>query len=122
MLATSPLPPVESPQFQESGLGERANATSVYTMIPNAEAQAIRGGENENIISARVAGFLVLELGARYHILGSLACSAVVQEVVSLSRDPEHNENGVVFMVGKRHRDLLIRGCTFDYFLMLFDI
>ena len=119
MLTASLLPPVESPQFQESGLGEQVNAISVYTKILNAEAQAIHDGENENLVSARVVGFLVLELGARHHILGSQACSKVIQEVISLSQDPNCDENDAVFVVGKRHLDHLIRGCTFYYFPVL---
>ena len=122
MLTASPLPTVESPQFKESGLGELANAISVYRRILEAEARAVQDGADENVISARVIGYLLLELYARCPTLGDQACSKVIQEVISLSQDSEHDEHDVVLMVGKRHRDHLIRGCRLDYLSVLFKI
>ena len=122
MLTASPLPTVGSPQFRESGLGELTNAVSVYRRILEAEAQAVQDGADENVISARVIGYLLLELYARCPTLGIQACSKVIQEVISLSQDSEHDEHDVIFMVGERHRDHLIRGCRLDYLSVLFNI
>ena len=122
MLTASPLPTVGSPQFQESGLYHWANGLSIYRKILEAEARAVEGGADENIISARVAGYLILELYARSRTLGSQACSSVAKQAISLPRDSEHDENDVIFLVGQRHRDLLIRGCKLDYFSVPFDI
>ena len=115
MSTASPLPTVGSPRFRESGLGELANAISVYRRILEAEARAVQDGADENVISARVIGYLLLELYTRCPTLGDQAWSKVIQEVVSLSQDSEHDEHDVVFMVGQRHRDHLIRGCAPDY-------
>ena len=122
MSTATPLPTVGSPRFRESGLGELANAISVYRRILEAEARAVQDGADENVMSARVIGYLVLELYARCPTLGGQACSKVVQEVVSLSQDSKHDEYDVVFMVGKRHRDHPIRGCRLDYLSVSFDI
>ncbi|KAF9645778.1 hypothetical protein BDM02DRAFT_3189404 [Thelephora ganbajun] len=100
---TSSLPALESPRFRESGLRESPNAASVYEKILQAEARA-----NENLMLARVVGHLFLELHARCDILGDRPCEAIIDEVMSPSTD--HGDGGnVVFEVGRRYRDHLIR-------------
>lgn len=114
---TSPLPSIESSQFQGSGLGEQTDAMGAYRRILEAEAQVAGDEEDEDLIAARVAGFLLLELCARRHILGSKAYLRVAQEIISQPLDAEHD---VVFSVGRHYRDHLIRSCMPDYHLCRF--
>jgi hypothetical protein len=120
MTMTSPLPTLESTQLQELGLHKWLNAVSAYKVILQAEALAIQDEANENIISARVAGYLLLELYARRGILGDQPCATVIDEIMSPSQDGGANSErdviDVVFEIGRWYQDRLIRACAFDYF------
>jgi len=107
----SPLPVLESPQFQELGLHESLESVSAYRKILHAEAEA---NADEEVVLARVVGYLLLELHARRHVLGNKPYERIVDELVSPTR-PIDNEDELVFECGQRYRDILIRGCEFAY-------
>ena len=110
MITVSPLP--KSPQLSHScGFPD---AVKAYSKILEAEAQATRNEESDNIMFARIAGFLILELSAQCQTFGTQPCSKVVQDVLSPSQDPVNGGNDSVFGVGKYYLHHLICGCTSD--------
>ena len=112
-LTASPLPVLDSLQLQESGLRERPEAIGVYHMILQAEERALYRGANENLISARVLGYLLLELHAQCRgALGDEPCSAIINEVLLTPQDSEHDAVGVIFELGRKYRDQLVYACT----------
>jgi len=115
----SPLPVLESPQFQELVLHESSKSVNAYRKIIHAEANA---DDDEKVVLARVVGYLLLELRARRHVLGNKPYERIVDELVSPTR-PIDNEDELVFECGQRYRDILIRGCefAFDYSPVLFS-
>ncbi|KAF9643386.1 hypothetical protein BDM02DRAFT_3273075 [Thelephora ganbajun] len=109
-MTMSPLPTLESPQFQESGLCELPNAASMYEKILQAEARAVQDGANENVMLVRVVGHPLLELHAKRGIFGNRPCETIIDEVIPSSTGHGDGDN-VVFEVGRRYRDHLI--CRF---------
>jgi len=114
--SATPLPPIESPQFQGSGLHEQPNAVAAYEKILRAEAQAAQDGANEDLVSARVAGYFTLELYAGRGILGDQPFRTIINDVMQASQNSEDrkDDNSAVYEVGRKHRDHLIGACTFD--------
>ena len=106
----SPLPPLESPQFHGSGLHERPNAVAAYEKVLKAEAQAVQDGVNQDLVHARVAGYLILELYASREILGDQPFTTVINDIVLPSQDREGGgDNSVVYRIGKRYLENLVR-------------
>lgn len=111
----TPLPPLTSPQFHDSGLYERPNAVAAYEKILKAEAHAALSGSNDDLVSARVAGYFMLELYASRRILGDQAFTSVIEGVMRSSQGGEcvqHDDHSVVYEVGKLFRDHLILACA----------
>jgi len=121
MLVESPLPALEPPQFQNLGLQKPPNIINAYRMILHAEATAIAQMDKENVIPARVAGHLLLELCPQRCILGDRPYERIIEELMKPDR-PIDNNDDLVFEIGQRYRDSLIRGCAFDYSPVLFHI
>ena len=116
-ITTSPLPVLDSPQIQELRLSEKPSRYNAYNRILRAEQHAVQQRAKEDIVSARVAGYLLLEFHAQSDILGDRPCTSLVSLVVlppPESADTGGNEHDVVFGVGKLCRDKLIRLCAFD--------
>jgi hypothetical protein len=111
-----PLPTLESPQFQELEPPAPAYTKSLqlaYSNILQAEDRALQDGANENVISARVIGHLILELYARRGILGDQPYLSVIDEIVC---SPQDHDNDLIFELGGRYRDHLIHSCASDLF------
>ena len=85
-------------------------------MILQAERDAVERQAEGDIVSARVAGYLLLEFHAQSDFFGDRACTSVVTQVMSRSQDASNDEHGVIFEVGRLFRDKFIRLCAFDQF------
>jgi hypothetical protein len=86
---------------------------AAYSNILQAEDRALQDGADENVISARVVGHLLLELYARRGILGDQPYLSVIDEIVC---SPQNCDDDLIFELGKRYRDHLIRPCASDPF------
>ena len=111
MIAVSPLPTFDSRRVH----GLNSDLLHAYGIIIRAERFAIRQQWQENVISARVAGYLLLEFDARSEILGEQPCASIVEEVTSQHQVSGQKERDVVFEVGRQYRNKLLRACAFDY-------
>ena len=119
-LQSLPLPP--EPTTYEIWREDRPQYLSAYNLAFNAESHAAQQAEAEptnkakdNIISARVAGYLLVELFDRREILTEGPCSRLSIELQS--EDKEGGDaNDVVFKLGKLYRDRLMRLCAFHLF------
>jgi hypothetical protein len=117
-MTTPPLPTLESTQFQEPELNEWPKPVSAYEKILRAEVRVLQDETNESIVSARVVGYLLLELYARRDILGERPYAKVIDEVVPAPQDRGYDklgDNVLIFELGQQYRDHLIRACTFNY-------
>jgi len=117
MLVESPLPALES--LQNPGLQKPPNIVSAYRMILHAEATANAQMDKGKVILARVAGHLLLELCSQRCILGDRPYERIIEELTRPDR-PIDSYDDLVFIIGRRYRDGLIRGCAFDYSPVLF--
>ena len=102
---------------------------SVYERILVAECQATEQVEGnptnkvakDDVISARVAGYLLIELWNRRMVLTEKPCQWLVRSLVS-----PHQDNGdsckTIFDVGHFCRDYFLRLCAFDPFHIPFSI
>jgi len=115
MITSSPLPVPNSTPFQELALHGQPKAIGAYGKIVGAEARAARDGA-DNVVLARIVGYFLLEFHAQRHILGDRPFTKVIDDVTQSSRDHENikHSDSVVFAVGQRYRDHLIRACTFE--------
>jgi hypothetical protein len=123
----SPLPPRPTP-WEDWG-GNQRNYQSAYETILSAERHAderIKANPSDKevrdqLISARVVGCLLVELYARRSILYDKPAASLMREILSESQEGESSHD-VVFGVGRRHRDHLLRACAFVLFLTSFCI
>ena len=108
-LQALPLPrePPKYEEWQEDWL-------SAYNLTFNAERYAT---QNHDIISARVAGYFLIELFNRRAFITTEPCDRLSKRLQSEGREPGMSANDVVFQVGKLYRDRLIRLCAFNFFL-----
>jgi hypothetical protein len=133
MTRTAPLPTtLELAQLHLLGL-HGPDTINVYERILRAEAWALHhlhrahqtGAQillkeaNENVVCARVAGYLFLELCAQHNILGGQQSTKLMNEIMSSPLDHGGGDVGIVFKIGRRYRDHLIRACAFNYFPVL---
>jgi hypothetical protein len=127
-IAVSPLPPKPTPQWEDWGNNQRSYL-SAYEMILNAERHAdekVKADPSnkeakDQAISARVAGYLLLELYNRRFTLYDGPAASLVKQILSESQEGGSSHD-VVFGVGKWHRDHLLRACAFNLFLTSFGI
>jgi len=121
-LSTNPLPP--SPQAWASTpshleaynlvLKAESHANEQVQVNPNPEA-------DDRLMSARIAGYLLLELFERREILSDNPCASLVSQIISTSRKFGGTYDAV-FGLGEWHRDRLIRMCALDLFPAAFGI
>ena len=117
-LRPHPLPP--KPTTYEIWREDRPQYLSAYNLAFNAEKFATKQAEanpinrKDNIISARVAGYLLVELFNRRAILTEGPCSYLSNELRSEDRE-DGDSNDVVFKVGKFHCDYFLCSCTFHF-------
>jgi len=116
-MTKSPLPACNSSRFQESGLHELSRAVTAYELILRAEAQVLQDKANGNLVSARVIGYLLLELHAQRGVLTDKPFSKLVDEIILSAQDEDKpGAVDVVFRLGQKYRDQLVRACVFDFF------
>ena len=111
-----PLPP--SPPEYDTWHKDCPQYLSAYNLAFNAEryaTQKLVSGptKDDNIICARVAGYLLVELFNWREILTTHPCDRLSKELQSESQEPGGSVNDVVFKVGKLYRDRFIRLCAF---------
>ena len=111
---SSPLPALDSPRIKELRLSERPHLCNAYDVILRAERHAVQRQANEDIICARVAGYLLLEFHAQSDFFGDKACASVVMQVTSPPQDTSGDEHSAIFEAGRLFRDKFIRLCAFD--------
>ena len=113
-----PLPP--SPPEYDTWHKDCPQYLSAYNLAFNAERYATQklvadSTTNDNIISARVAGYLLVELFNWREILTTRPCDQLSKEIQSESQESGGSVNGVVYKVGKFYRDRFIRLCAFHF-------
>ena len=116
ILSASPLP-------RELAQSEALDAYSLYylsayNLVLDAELDA---DEKDNLISVRVAGYLLLELFNRRGVLSEGPCASFVEQLNSPSRVGKSGIQ-VVFELGEYYRNYLLRLCGFNFFPALFGI
>jgi hypothetical protein len=127
-LPVTPLPPKPVP-YEEWQLAW-PDCRSAYDRVYNAEWHALQQVEanatsketKQKLISARVAGYLLVELFNRRTILSEGPCASLVKKLISSPRVPGGTDHDLVFDIGKWNRDYFLRLCTFDSFPMSFGI
>ena len=103
-----------------------------YTLAFNAENYATRQAEasttkkakeiaQKNVMYARVAGYLLVELFDRHEILTEGPCSRLSTDLLSGDREGG-DANDVVFRLGQVYRDRFIRLCALHLFHTSFGI
>ena len=112
-ITPSPLPALDSPRIKNLRLDDGPYRRG-YDMIPRAERHATERNAGEDIMSARVAGYLLLEFDTWPGLFGA-ACASIVKQVTSPPQGLKKNQHDVVFEVGKLYRDKLLRLCAFDW-------
>jgi len=119
-LSVIPLPPEPAPP----------DYLSAYDKIFKAERHAVQQveintaneEEKENLISARAAGYLLVELFNRRAILSERACASLAKQLMLEPRKPGGTDYDLVFDIGSRYREYFLRSCMFDFFPMSFGI
>ena len=81
-----------------------------------AEVDPTNQDAQDNVNSARIAGYLLLELFDRRTTLGEGPCKALRKSILSEVREPAEDEHDVVFSVGRWYHDHLMRLCTLCFF------
>lgn len=109
-ISPSPLPTLDSPRIQE--LRKSPERYSAYDMILQTERRAVREEAREDIMSARVVGYLLLEFDAQSDTFGDTPCDILVKWVTLPPQSPGHNELDVIVGIGKLYRDKFIRLCA----------
>ncbi|KAI9567170.1 hypothetical protein HD554DRAFT_2220399 [Boletus coccyginus] len=109
-ITASPLPVLDSPRIQELRLRESPGRYSAYDKILQAEQRAV-GQEQarEDVMSARIVGYLLLEFHAQQDTLGDIPCDTLVKWVTSKPKDGAHDEHDVILNTGRLIRDKFIR-------------
>jgi len=126
-LSVNSLP--RKPAPSEEWRMHRPDYLSVYNLVLDAERHANEQVEanpssreaKDNLMFARVAGYLLTELFNRRAILSEGPCASLAKRLKSPSPvgDTAH---GVAFGIGKWYRDYLLRLCVFGSFPTSFGI
>lgn len=123
-ITKSPLPALDSHRIQELRMRQAVDLSRVstaYDKILRAERHAVQQKAEDNIMTARVAGYLLLEFCAQPDIFGDSPYTSLVSSVISPPWGAGDNEHDVIYHVGKRCRDKFIRLCAFHHILSQFD-
>ncbi|KAG6375712.1 hypothetical protein JVT61DRAFT_3287 [Boletus reticuloceps] len=105
-IVASSLPALDSLRIKELNLSELPNRFSVYRIILRAEQQAV---EPQDIMSARVVGYLLLEFHERSHIFGDTPCASLAKWVTSMPQNQGDSEHDVIYGLGTLFREKFIR-------------
>ena len=116
-LSVTPLPP--EPALYEEWRSASPDYLNAYDKIFKAERHVVQQvetnpaneEEKENLISARVAGYLLVELFNRRAILSERACASLAKQLMSEPRKPGDTDQDLVFGIGSRYREYLLRSC-----------
>ena len=125
-LSPSPLP--REPAQSEALDAYSPDYLRVYNLVLNAERhvdEQVRDHPSnrqatDNLISARVAGYLLLELFNRRRVLSGEPCASFVKQLNSPSQQGKSDIQ--VFELGEYYRNHLLRLCGSDFFPALFGI
>ena len=125
-LTPAPLP--RTPVLYEEWLEHRHNYLSAYDKVYNAERHAVEQVEanstnkeaEQNVVSARVAGHLLVELFSRRTILSEGPSRSLAKQLILSPRDSSDTDHDLVFRIGKWYREYFLRLCTFDFFPVSF--
>jgi hypothetical protein len=109
----SSYPPPKALQLQESGW----IPVAVLNKLLQAETQAVLEEASENLISVRIVYHLLVNLNERRDVLGDQPCARVIDGILP---SLQHDDNNLIFELGKRYRDHLIRACAFSHFSVFF--
>jgi len=77
-------------------------------------------GARDDVMFARLAGYLLLEFFNRRATLTEGPCASLVKQIGSSPREFGDSAHDIVFKVGRWHFDHLLRPCTFNHFHALF--
>ena len=126
----TPVPLPRKPIPYEEWLEHRHNYPSAYERVYNTERHTVKQVEanptnkeaEEDVISARVAGYLFVELFNRRTILSGGPCKSLVKQHISSPRESSDTGHDLVFRIGKWYREYFLRLCTFNFLPMPFGI
>jgi len=109
-----PRPLLREPPTYDTWKHDWPQYLSAYNLAFNAETYATQQPEtdpsrNDNIISARVAGYFLIELFNRHTSLTTEPCDRLSIELQWEGREPGMSANDVVFRIGKLYRDYFMR-------------
>jgi hypothetical protein len=90
---------------------------AVLDRVSRAKSQATLEKAKENAISAKIIYHLLVQLDERRGVLGDKPCARVIDELVPSLQD---DDNSLIFELGQRYRDHLIRACAFSRFSVFF--
>ena len=107
------LQPPELEKWREN----QSDYAIAYDKVLAAEDRATQQGTNADIVHARLAGHLLLELFRMRDNFGDTACSQLAKELLSQPRPPRDDIDNVIAL-GEWYKDYFVRLCTFDSFLM----
>ena len=113
-ITATPLPALNSPRIQELRLIDRPCYCCTYATILRAEQHATEQEGEEDIISARVAGYFLLEFIAQSEFFGENPCTSIISIITETPLYSGKNEHDVVFEFGELCRDKLLRLCAFS--------
>ena len=80
---------------------------SAYNLVLAAEELGLAGNSPEDVMSARIVGYLMISLYNYRYLLGDGPISHVTLEVVSGHAVP----STVIYALGKQYRERLLRAC-----------
>ena len=118
IIESSPSPLPREPAQSEALGACSPDYLRAYNLVLKAERRAV---EKDNLMFARVAGYLLLELFNRRGVLSGEPCASFVKQLNSPSRQGK-SDIQVVFELGEYYRNHLLRLCGFDLFPALFGI
>ena len=129
IIESSPSPLPREPAQSEALGAYNPDYLNAYNLVLDAECHVgkqVRDHPSnqqtkDNLISARVAGYLLLELFNRRGVLSEGPCASFVEQLNSPSRAGKSGIH-VVFELGEYYRNYLLRLCGFDFFPALFGI
>ena len=106
-----PLPNFDSPRVRELGWSEGSDYRRAYASILQAEQHATASEAEGDLVSIRVAGYLLLEFVAQSAIFGAQPSAALVRWLTSPPQDSQHD---AIIDTGTLLRDKFIRVRAFD--------
>ena len=106
-----PLPKLNFPEIQGLGWSEGPDHYRAYASILHAEQSATTSEVEGDLVSIRVAGYLLLEFVAQSAIFGTQPSAALVKW---LTLPPQDSQHDAIIDTGTLLRDKFIHVCAFD--------